>query len=49
MKPECDVPQQDDELFNLCMQALNIEPHALDLIMLEVQKKLTDMEAEGVL
>ena len=45
----CDAPQQDEKLFSHCMQALNIEPHALDLIMLEVQKKLTDMEAEGVL
>jgi HD-like signal output (HDOD) protein len=45
----CDAPQQDEDMFNQCLQALNIEPHALDLIMQEVQQKLTEMEAEGVL
>lgn len=45
----CDAPQQDEDMFNQCLQALNIEPHALDLIMQEVHQKLTEMEAEGVL
>jgi HD-like signal output (HDOD) protein len=45
----CDSPQQDEDLFNQCLQALNIEPHALDLIIQEVDRKLTEMEAEGVL
>ena len=45
----CDATQQDEGLFNQCRQALNLEPHALDLIMQEVQQKLTEMEAEGVL
>lgn len=45
----CDAPQQDEGLFTQCVQALNIEPHALDLIMQEVQQKITEMEAEGLL
>ena len=45
----CDAPQPDEDLFNQCRQALNLEPHALDLIMQEVQQKITEMEAEGVL
>ena len=44
----CDAPQPDEDLFNQCRQALNLEPHALDLIMQEVQQKITEMEAEGV-
>jgi len=45
----CDAPQLDEEQLGRCMQALNLEPHALDLIMQEVHQKLTDMEAEGIL
>ena len=45
----CDAPQQDETLFTQCVQALNIESHALDLIMREVQQKITEMEAEGLL
>jgi putative nucleotidyltransferase with HDIG domain len=45
----CDAPQQDDDLFRDCIRKLNIEPQALDLIMQEVQKKLTEMENDGVL
>lgn len=45
----CDAPQQDEALFLQCVQALHIEPHALDLIMQEVRQKITEMEAEGLL
>jgi len=45
----CDAPQQDEDQLNQCMHALDLEPHALDLIMQEVHQKLADMEAEGIL
>ena len=45
----CDAPLQDETLFRQCCQQLNIEPHGIDLIMGEVQQKITDMESEGIL
>lgn len=45
----CDAPLQDEALFAECCQLLNIEPHGIDLIMGEVQQKITDMESEGIL
>lgn len=45
----CDAPLQDETLFTQCCQRLKIEPHGIDLIMGEVQQKITDMESEGLL
>ena len=45
----CDAPLQDEALFAQCCQRLKIEPHGIDLIMGEVQQKITDMESEGLL
>ena len=45
----CDAPLQDPAVFTHCCQALKIEPHAIDLVMGEVQQKIADMEAEGLL
>jgi hypothetical protein len=45
----CDAPLQDEALFTQCCQKLHIEPHGIDLIMGEVQQKITDMESEGLL
>ena len=45
----CDAPLQDEALFTQCCQQLKIEPHAIDLIMGEVQQKISDMESEGLL
>ena len=45
----CDAPPQDDALFRQCIQDLDIEPHALDLIMQDVHQAIAAMEAEGLL
>jgi HD-like signal output (HDOD) protein len=45
----CDAPLQDAAVFTQCCQVLKIEPHAIDLVMGEVQQKIADMEAEGLL
>jgi HD-like signal output (HDOD) protein len=45
----CDAPQQDESLYAECCRQLNLESHALDLIMNEVQQKISAMEAEGLL
>lgn len=45
----CDAPQQDENIYSECCRRLNLESHALDLIMNDVQQKITDMEAEGLL
>jgi putative nucleotidyltransferase with HDIG domain len=42
-------PMQDESIYAHCQKALNIEPHALNLIMEEVQQKIVTMEAEGLL
>jgi len=45
----CDAPQQDESVYIECCRRLNLESHALDLIMNDVQQKITEMEAEGLL
>jgi putative nucleotidyltransferase with HDIG domain len=45
----CDAPLQDAAVFTHCCHALKIEPHAIELVMGEVQHKIADMEAEGLL
>ena len=45
----CDTPMQDDVLYTHCLKSLNIESHALTLIMDEVQQKITAMESEGLI
>ena len=45
----CDAPLQDEALYADCVEILNIEPHALDLIVQEVHQKILNMESEGLL
>jgi HD-like signal output (HDOD) protein len=45
----CDAPPHDDTLFEQCIRELDIESHALELIMREVHQTIAGMEAEGLL
>ncbi|MFH1993194.1 MAG: HDOD domain-containing protein [Pseudomonadota bacterium] len=43
-----DVPFPDDAIFQGCLTALNVEPHALDLIVASVTSELAKMEGQGL-
>jgi len=45
----CDAPAQDETLFEQCLQGLDIERHAIDLIMQDVHQTIRAMESEGLL
>ena len=44
----CDAPLQDESIFHQSCQELKIEPHALELILGEVQQIIGRMEEEGL-
>ena len=44
-----DAPFEDPAPFEQCLKTLNIETDALDLILRDVQRELTNMEGQGLL
>ncbi len=45
----CDSPLENDDIYARCVSILNIEPHAIDLIMTDVNTLITEMIEQGLL
>jgi putative nucleotidyltransferase with HDIG domain len=43
-----EAPFQNNEVFQQCLTELNIDPHALDLIVEDAQLELNEMEEQGL-
>ncbi len=45
----CDSPLENDDIYARCVAILDIEPHAIDLIMTDVNTLITEMVEQGLL